>query len=217
MSTFADLTGVMVTAMRLVVPWSGRWHADVSLIGTTDVSGMQTLNFIGVPWSCAYVRAVDFAGQRGVRVVAGRGGWSQSIPAKQYGQGTITTQTVCADAAVACGEVAPVIDASVPSTVGSAFCRQAGAASLVLQQVLGDAWWTDTTGTVQTKPRTSQVTSPFIATQVVGAEGWYEIATESPSDWMPGASFSGPTVSGTVSRLTHVIGRDTLRTEVLVV
>jgi hypothetical protein len=215
--TFIDLSGVLVVTMRLVIPWSGLWHADLALVQTTNVAGPQILNLIGVPWSCAYARAVDFAGQRGVRVVAGAGGWGKTIPAKQYGQGTIATQQVCSDAAMACGEPSPVIDASVPSTVGAAFLRQSGPASLVLQQKLGDSWWADTTGTVQTKPRTGSVSSAFVATHVVGAEGWYEIATEFPGDWMPGVAFSGPTVSGTVSRVTHVLGKGTLRTEVLVV
>lgn len=219
MSSFCDLSGILVTAMQLVVPWSGLWHLDVSLTGAHGAmpTGPQTLNFIGQPWACAVVREIDFAGQLGVRLVAGTGGWSQTIPAKQYGAGAISTQTVCTDAALACGEVAPVVDASVPPTLGGAFLRQRKAASLVLNQVLGDFWWADTTGTVQTKPRAGTVSSAFVASKVIGAEGWYEIATEFPGDWNPGVAFSGPTVSGTVSRLTHVIGRDTLRTEVLVV
>lgn len=214
--SFCDLSGVLVYRMRLVVPFSGRWHADLVLVDATDISGPQTLNLAGVTWSCAYVREIDFAGERGVRVVAGAGGWASTIPAKQYGGGiTVTTQMVVNDAALAAGELSPVLDPSVPSTLGNAFLRQRGAAISVLQQILGPDWWTDTDGRVQTAPRAGSVGSAFLATHVDGATGTYEIATESPSDWMPGVSFSGPTVAGTVSRVTHIIERNTFRTEVM--
>lgn len=214
--SFCDLSGVLVHRMRLVVPFSGRWHADLVLVAAQDIAGPQTLNLAGTAWTCAYIRAIDFAGERGVRVVAGAGGWGQRIPDKQYGPGaSITTQMVTSDAALACGEPAPVIDTSVPSTVGNAYLRQAGPAVTVLQQFLGPAWWTDTGGRVQTAPRAGTVSSAFSAIRVEGATGIYEIATEAPTDWMPGVSFSGPTVSGTVSRVTHVIDRDTFRTEVM--
>jgi len=215
---FADLSGVMVHRMRLTVPFSGRWHADLALVTNTDVSGPQILNIVGIPWSCAYVRAIDFSGERGIRVVAGTGGWAQTIASKQYGPGPpqVTTQMVVNDAALACGEPSPVLDPSVPATIGNAFLRQSGAAAAVLNAILGSAWWIGSSGVVQTAPRGGTVASPFYAERVDGATGVYVIATESPQDWTPGISFAGPTVSGIVSRVTHVIDRDKLRTEVMV-
>lgn len=215
--SFADLSGVLVHRLMLTIPWSGRWHADMSLVDATDISGPQTLNLVGVPWACAYVRAIDYAGDRGVRVVAGAGGWSTTIRDKQYGDGVIATSTVCNDAALACGEVSPVIDASLPPTVGAAFLRQRGPAVTVLQEVLGDGWWTDTTGRVQTKARNGTISSAFTVTKVDGASGIFEIGTSSPNDWMPGVTFTAPTVSGTVSRVTHIIDRNRVKTEVVVV
>jgi hypothetical protein len=214
--SLADLSGVGVLRGRLTVPFSGLWHADLLLATDVVIAGGQTLTIAGAAWTCAYVRAVSFAGSRGVRVVGGTGGWRMPIPSKQYGMGTIPTLTVLTDAANACGEAVPVVDPSAPQTVGAAFLRQSGPASTVLQQVLGDAWWMDPTGTVQTAPRAGTIASRFDAMAVDGAEGLYEIATEAPNDWMPGASFSGPTVTGVISRVMVQIEPERLRVEVMV-
>jgi hypothetical protein len=215
--SLASLSGIDVVAGRLVVPFSGLWHADLLLSSATDIAGPQTLLFAGSSWVCAYVRAIDWSGQRGVRVVAGRAGWRKQVPAKQYGQGVIATQQVLADAAAACGEAPPVVDATVPPTVGSAFLRASGTGSKVLNEVLAGAWWADMTGIVQTAPRLpTPIASSFQAVRVEMAEGLYEITTDTPNDWMPGKSFQNLAVSGTISRVMHEIGRSTLRTEVLV-
>lgn len=212
----ADLSGVAVVHGLIVQPFSGLWHADLVLAQATDITGSQVINFSGVPWVCAYVRAIDFSGERGVRVVAGAAGWRKTIDSKQYGAGVITTSLVCADAASACGELPPVIDASITPTVGTAFLRATAPASDVLQRLLGDAWWADRSGIIQTAPRGGSVSSAFQALAVKGASGIYEITSNSPNDWQPGVSFQGPTVSGTVSRVMHRIEPDRLRLEVMV-
>jgi hypothetical protein len=213
----ADLSGVAIFAGSLVVPMSGLWHASLEFDVAQDISGPQTLNLAGVPWSCSVIRAIDWTGVRGVLLVAGAGGWRTTIPAKQYGGGGVSTQMVLADAALACGESPPVIDPSVPVSVGQSWDRASAPASNTLRLVLGDAWWADMTGVVQTKPRpATAIASPFTALHVDGAPGIYEIGTESPSDWQPGATFSGPTVSGTVNRVEHSIRQGLLRTTVMV-
>jgi hypothetical protein len=214
-----DLSGVPVVRGRIVQPYSGLWHADLVLATPTDVSGQQTLNFSGTTWHCAYVRAVDFTGERGVRVVGGFGGWRTTVSAKQYGGpgASIAVLMVLADAASACGEPTPILDASVPSSVGGGWARQSGLASQVLYQILGSNWWVDrVTGVVNTGFRTGAISSSFGAMSVKGPAGVYEIVTDHPNDWQPGVSFTGPTASGTVSRLTHIITPNTLRTEVMV-
>lgn len=212
----ADLSGVPIVRGQIEQPYSGLWHADLVLAQTTDIAGPQTLNFAGVPWTCSYVREIDFAGERGVRVVAGFAGWRTSVPAKQYGGGAVSTPAVMTDVANACGEPVPVLDPSVPTSLGQAWDRQAAPASQVLNQILGPNWWADKTGTIQTSARIGAVSSAFAALSVKGASGIYEIATDFPNDWQPGVSFSGPTVAGTVSRVTHIITPSKLRTVVMV-
>jgi hypothetical protein len=124
--------------------------------------------------------------------------------------------TVLSDVAASVGEIPPVVDPTIVPTLGGAFLRQAGLASLVLQQVCGDQWWMDQTGTVQTSIRLpTPIVSPFSVQEVDGAEGKYLIQTESPQDWVPGAAFTSPTVSGTISRAMWTVDRNGVRVEVL--
>ena len=217
--SLASLSGVDVVRGVITVPFSGPWHADLLLSQPKDVAGPQTLLFAGKPWLCSYVRVVDFSGRRGVRLVAGLGGWRSTIPARQYGAGVIATATVLSDAALACGEPAPVIDATIQVSVGNAYCRINGPASFVLQDLVGDAWWIDTSGIVHsgTRPATPIVSKFQVLNVDSYGSGIYEIATDAPNDWQPGMTFAGPTASGTVSRLNHVITETQLRIEVMTV
>jgi hypothetical protein len=217
---FADLSGIPISRLHLVIPALGLWHADVVLTSTTDLTGPQTLVLAGSSWTCAAVRAVDFAGSRSVRLVAGAAGWRKPVPAQQYASPAgVPTVTVLGDAAAIVGESPPVLAPTVPATLGAAYVRQTGKASLVLADLQDRGvltWWADATGIVQTMPRPSlAIGSPFAAEAVQGAAGWYRITTESPGDWLPGATFTDPTVSGIVSRVEHRIDRGDLWTEVL--
>jgi hypothetical protein len=215
----ATLSGVPIFSGKLTIPFAGLWHADASLTVAQDISGPQTLLLAGVSWTCSVIRAIDFASTRMLRLVAGAGGWRSTIAYKQYGQGSVPTTIVLQDAAAAAtpSELAPVIDPSVPGYVGQAWDRGSGPASDVLRQVLGDAWWADASGRVQTAPRSAAaITSAFQAIAVDGAPGIYEITTDAPGDWMPGLTFSGPTVSGTISRVEHTFKGPDLRTTVMV-
>lgn len=219
---FATLSGVPVTGLHLVVPAVGIWHADVTLATAIDVPGPQTLLLSGSTWIGSVTRAVDFSGQRQVRLVGGQGGWRKPVPALEYQSNVgVPTQTVLADAAAFVQEVPPVIDASVPFSVGNYWVRSAGAASLVLWELLRldflSQWWMDPTGVVQTMPRPSTpILSDFVVEDVVGSTGAYLIATESPGDWLPGRTFSGPTASGSISRVEHRIARGKFWSEVMV-
>ena len=221
MTDFASLNGVTITRLHLVVPALGLWHADVTLSQAPSVTGPQTLLLSGSSWSCTPIRVTSFAGTTVARLVGGAAGWRKSVPAQQYSsQLGVPTSTIVSDVASLVGEVSPVLDPSVTPTVGTAYIRQAGAASMVLNDLQSRdvlSWWVDPSGVVQTMPRPSTaITSPFVAEAVDGAVGWYKIATEVPGDWMPGAMFAGPTVSGTVSRVEFRISRMQFFTEVLV-
>lgn len=218
---FASLSGLPVTRLHLIVPAAGIWHADVTLAQAIDLPGPQTLLLSGSTWIGTVVRAVDFAGQRQVRVVGGHGGWSKPIAALEYAsQLGVPTATVLTDVAALVQELPPIVDPSVPAMLGNYFVRRAGAAALVLWDLVATSvlatWWMDPSGVVQTGPSsTLPILSPFVAEQVRGASGWYKIDTESPADWMPGRMFLGPTVSGSISRVEHRIAKGRFWTEVL--
>lgn len=218
---FAQLNGIPITKLHLVVPALGLWHADATLAQAVDITAPQVLLLSGSTWNCAIVRAVDFSGERSVRLVGGTGGWRKPVPALQYSSPAgVPTVTVLADAASLVQEIPPVLAPTVPPTIGTGYVRQAGAASLVLQDLQDRgvlSWWLDPLGVVQTATRLpTPPVMPFVAEAVHGAPGWYRIATETPAEWAPGAVFLGATVSGTISRVEHRVDRGQFWSEVLV-
>jgi hypothetical protein len=214
--SLASLAGVDVLTGRLVVPAAGLWHADLVLVDVgAPLSGLLTLSLAGASWLCAAIRSIDFAGRRGVRVIAGLARWGTIIGPKQYGDGTVPVAAVLQDAAHAAGELAPDTSGATGRLPG--YARARGPASMALQTLLVDGWWADMSGRVQTLPRpTVAVSSDFQALDVDGPSGVYEIATESPNDWLPDVTFVSPTVSGTVSRVEHQIEPTSMRTMVMV-
>jgi hypothetical protein len=215
---YADLTGVPIMSLALTVPMAGIWHADVVCDVTVDIAGPQVLTLSNSAWVCTPIRATDFAGRREVRLVGGQAGWRKPVPFKQYqSPGGVPTAMVLGDTAAFVQEPPPVVDSTQAPTVGVAYVRQAGLASLVLQGLLGDAWYMSPQGIVQTAPRLpTPIVSPFTVMDVRGASGRYTIATEFPGDWAPGSVFVSPTASGTVNLVRHVLREESLRTEVMV-
>jgi hypothetical protein len=222
---FSQLNGLPIAKLHLVLPALGLWHADITLTQAVDVAAPQVLLLSGSTWNGAVIRAVDFSGERSVRIVGGTAGWRKSVPALQYSSTTVAggvpTVTVLSDVAALVQELPPVLDPTIPFSVGTSYVRQAGPASLVLQDLEDRgvlSWWADPLGVVQTMPRPSTPPMmPFVAEQVRGAAGWYRIATEFPGEWMPGAVFQSATVGGIISRVEHRIDKGNLWSEVLVV
>jgi hypothetical protein len=215
---YADLTGVPIFTAALTIPAAGIWHADVVCDTAIEIAGPQVLSLAGSAWVCTPIRDITFAGRREVRLVGGQAGWRKPVPFKQYqAPGGVPLAMVLGDAAAFVQETPPVVDPSLSPTVGLGYVRQAGLASLVLQGLLGDAWYMSATGVVQTVPRLpTPIATPFTVMDVHGASGTYIVATEFPADWAPGAVFVAPTAAGTVNRVRHVLRESDLRTEVLV-
>lgn len=215
MSYFCQLNGTPCQRAYINFPFAGFWHADVKLVNTVDVTGPQTLIFGGLTLTCAVYRAINFAGARGIRLIGGNGAWRNQIPPLYYqNPGGVLASLVLSDAATACGELAPAV--APDFVVGTSYTRSAVRASTTLNDVLGNTWWLSNGGQVQNATRPSPaIVSEFIPTQVRGAAGLYTIATEVPEDWVPGATFVGPTVSGTISRVMFQVEGIAVRTEVL--
>jgi len=211
----ASLNGTPLYKLLLVLPFSGFWHADVTLTQDIDRGATQSLVLAGTTYTCSIVREVDWAGRLMLRLVGGAGGWRKPVGAKQYQSPLgVPGSVLLVDAAAAVGELPPDTSGA-PSSVGPGWVRQAGAASLVLQQIT-PSFWQDTTGLVRTSPRASPaIASPFSVMLVDGAPGLVQVASEAPGDWAPGATFTSPTASGTVNRAMHRFEGDRLRTEVV--
>jgi hypothetical protein len=217
---FCSLNGLPVVRGRIVFPAAGIWHADVEVAQPiAPPVGPQAIILNNVPYVCAAIRSVIFAGLLSVRLVGGTGGWRSTVPPMQYASPAgVPISVVLADAAAVAHEIPPVVDPTVSPILGPAYVRQVGPASLVLQQCLGNAWYMDQTGTVLTAPRIpTPIVTPFQAIAVDGAPGIYEIATDFPTDWTPGRLFASLIVQGLVSRTTYIISEGKFRVEVMAV
>lgn len=223
MSYYASLAGGPVVAAVLSVPKAGIWHVDLVLSSAPTIApGPQPFVLAGSTWMCSVIRQVTFAGRTEARLVGGAAGWRSTVPAKQYASpGGVSLPMVLGDLASLIQENPPVLDPSLAPTVGNGFVRRGGLASNTLQRlqhmgVFTNGWWMDSMGTVQTSVRpATPITSSFVVENVHGAGGRYIIATESPGDWAPGSTFSGPTANAVVNLVRHVLTEDSLRTEVL--
>lgn len=214
---FCDLNGTAVTRLSLTIPMFGLFFADIDLdsVPAAAPAGISVLTLAGTPYAVTPIRTTDFGGVRSLRCVGGRGGWRKPVTPTQYAN-PVSLATLTTDAALAVGELPPVIAPTLPPT-RAGYVRGFGAASRVLFDVLGTAWWLDGAGVVQTAPRPpTPVLSPFEIVRHNGSLGTYDVATESPGDWLPGALFASVAASGTVDSVRHALAGSTLRTIVTV-
>lgn len=193
---FAALNGRRIISGSVTFPYYGAWVADVTLSVSDTIPTLSTLTLEDLTLSCAVYRQFSFAGSRSARLVGGFGGWRKQIPAQAYqNSGGIKASLLLGDAASLVGEKVNVVS---DQTVGSIFVREAAPAQRLLRQVAGSIWWIDAKGTTQVGPRSgSAIISSFTVITWSGAKGKFEIATEKLSDWMPGQTFTSPTVTAT--------------------
>jgi hypothetical protein len=212
--TYASLNGIGIVRGSVVVPSWGIWHADLWLESGETLSGSVSLQLADLTAKATVIRGVSTLGQAGYRVVGGAGGWRQAIGSWQYANAAgLTLSTVLQHTAAPIGET---VNVPADVAIGTAFVRQAGRASLVLQQLIPGGWYVGFDGITYAAPRTpSVVAGAWSLISVAQPSTAYVVATESVAEWLPGAAFAGPSVSGTVNRVRHVITAGTLRTEVM--
>lgn len=202
------INGQRVISLRLTIPYYGAWVADVVLAQSTPIAPPVTLTVGTLTLLGAILRVASFGGSRSARLVAGYGGWRKTIPAQGYQKSSgVNASLVLRDAASIVGEQVSVAN---DASLGSAFTRESAPAERVLRQVAGSEWFIDPKGVTQIGPRTSvAVTSSFTVVQWSGAKGQFEIATEDIAQWMPGNTFTAPTVSGTQTiGLTSIVAEN---------
>lgn len=221
MALYASFAGLEVVEASIMIPYWGLWEADVLLAVPNNIPTQSTLTIGDLKMVGFAYRMFGFGGSRSVRLVGGFGGWQTQLIAKSYQSPSgIPLALVLGDAAKEAGEQINV-PANLNPSIGQAYARAAGPASRVLRQLVSNLWYVDpATGIVQIAPRkTDRIASSFEVLHYSGGKGKFQITTETLSDWMPGRTFTNPTIvaTNTVSLVRHQIDnkKGTLRTEIL--
>lgn len=205
------LNNARVTSVTVKTPFYGAWSADVTMAAADEIVDTQkrpttavTLVIGDLTLRGTIVRQAVYGGARSIWIVAGAGGWRNVIAAKGYAQSSgIKLSTVLNDAARAAGESIVI---GTDRTIGTSYAREKAAAERVLALETAGAWWIDTSGVTQLAARTSTlVVAPFTVVKHLGGAGQFEIATDTPSQWQPGRTFTAPQTPG-----THTISSVTL-------
>lgn len=193
----AIANGTMLSSCRIVVPKRGAMVIDmVAPELVISPTGAVILAFLDMTISCTLIenRFGQFSGQWYGRAVSGRAGWRKSLPAKGYRSlaGLVSTQ-IFTDSALSCGELPPVV--AVPQILGGFYVREEGLASNVFQLLSSELdWWIPSSGITQVGLRKNPV--PAIAQiEIIQGErnrGRLIVATDSPSEFVPGVSFLDP-------------------------
>lgn len=211
---YATLNGATIVKGDIDVPGWGLWHADLYLDRPMVVTSPATLVVADLTATCTVVRSVDWTGQRGVRVVGGYGGWRQVVAAKQFNAPSgLLLSTVLQTTAAPVGERLAI---QTDATIGTAFLRSEGEASLVLHELVPAGWWVGFDGVTNVGERpTGNVLQTFTATRVDQPRNIVIVATENPAEWLPGKAYQSGQVQGTIQRVRHRIDGMKLRTEVV--
>jgi hypothetical protein len=206
---FATANGGRVVTASVGIPLRGLWQADLTVAIPDQLASPVALTLGNLSLLGAVYRQSAFAGQQMARLVGGYGGWRSTVPAQSYqSPAGIKLSTVLLDVAAACGEQ---VNVQADSTIGTAYVRELGPASRVLGALVGAAWYVDATGVTQIGARTPvAITSPFTVEAWDATKGLLRIATEDYASWMPGNTFSGPTVptAQTISFTRFDVGND---------
>lgn len=174
-----SVAGHGVQSLRLVVPHTGAWFADVVFAEAPDVSGRVDIRLGGTTlYGTVDARQDGTRGvQRRCRIVAGAGAWGRFLAPKAYhNDAKVKALLVAQDAAREVGErlggFAPGED-----RVGSYYVRQAGPASRTLERAAGGRpWWVDYDGITHVGPRPSPAV-PAGAVEVVDYDALAQVVT----------------------------------------
>lgn len=214
---YANANGIRVLGGSVLIPYYGAPEAEIRLATADTLTNPVTLTLGNLTLRCAVYRQKAFAGTTTARLVGGAGGWGQTVPAQAYANPAgVKFSLVLRDVAALVGESVTI---DTDRTVGLFYVREAAPAQRVLRQLAGELWWIDPRGVtrVGARPATS-IESDAVVAMYRGGDGWLEVGTSDPVSWLPGTTYSGPTVPAPITVASTRFGFDNdgkLRLEVL--
>lgn len=212
---YGDLNGKRITEAHITIPWIGLWFAHVSTETAQDLPTVATLQIAGLSLTGYVYRGKSYAARTTALIVAGKGGWKKIAEPKSYqNPAGVRLSVVLADLAREVGEDLP--QASADPSLGLFWVRERAAAERTLNRV-ASTWYANPNGSISIRDRDAgMVSSKFELMHFHPDTGAVSVATETPADWVPGKSFSGPTIAlSTIGSVTHTLSGGTFRTEVL--
>lgn len=183
----STLAGHRVTSAHATIPAWGAWYADVSIDGEVALSGVVDLKIADLTLRGTILSGGPHHGRSRFRIVAGAGGWAQTIARRSYTTDFgVRLKTVLGDAAEAVGETLD-LGSRADERIGSAFVRQEGPAGRLLGQLADEAWYVDELGTTRLGRRaTSTLSVGATRSEVDPAIGTVTLAAESIATILPG-------------------------------
>lgn len=199
---FASVNGIRVVEGSLTLPIYGAWVADFKLATPDPMPAAATVTLGNLSLIGTALRTAPFVGAREWRGVAGAHGWQGTLQPRAYGNSQVMLSTVLQDAALELGES---VNVQADVSLGGGYTRPLGQAGpptgAELLYQLGVNWWIDNAGVTQIGTRTTQAIAPgtFQVMSERSGYGLFDIATEDYASWVPGSTFTAPTVTGTVT------------------
>ncbi len=187
------LNGERVVSAQVTIPRFGAAVADVSLAAASTMPAAATLTLGKLAIKGTNARMASFAGASTMRFIGGAAGWRKEIKKRGYSHAQgVRLSTILNDAARDSGETIVVANDRV---IGTSYVRERAPAERVLHLMVPRQWWVDVDGVTRLGARPSdKISTPFTVIQWSGGKGRFEIATENYEDWLPGRTFTAPTV-----------------------
>lgn len=178
------------------LPLSGRWTADLRVVGDRPIAGAVTLDLDGAAYSGFAMRSDTHAGETHCRVVGGAGGLATALPERWY-RGSPTVARIVEDLLRETGEALSVAsDDVLLGQVLPAYRRAAGPGGPALRALLdlyGARWRVVADGSVRVVAAESWPTTepPHAFLEANRAEGWELVALAGELALAPGVTFRG--------------------------
>lgn len=184
----ATLNGARATSARATIPAWGLWYADAHLEGEHKLSGAVELRIADLTLKGTVLSGGASKGRSSYRIVAGAGGWGNSIPKKGYVNGSgVKLRSVLGDAAREVGESLDLATINESESVGFSWTRDEGTASRLLELVASQAWYVGEDGVTRLGKRaTKTLTAAVTHGPVDRARATVQIAAESIATILPG-------------------------------
>lgn len=187
----ASVNGIAATTMRIFMSAWGCWYVEAQIDGEHTLSGSVVVKATDLTLRGAVLSGGPMKGRSSYRIVAGAGGWGRVIPKKSYvSDAGVKWTTVIGEAANAVGET---VSLTTTNRTGSAWTRDEGPASSVLESLAPGAWYVGEDGVTRLGRRAATALAAAVprVSQVDLARGSVTLAPTSLAALVPGVTVDG--------------------------